>query len=166
MDLIGWILNVMIEEEVGECQEQEYNCLVDYFIGNLDVDDEFVGFLIEEGFIFIEEVVYVLMEEMFVIEGFDEEMVIELCCCVKDVLLNQVLVSEEVLEGVELVEDFLNMEGMDCGLVFKLVGMGVCIMEDLVEQFVGDLFEIEGMDEECVGQLIMVVCVFWFEDQV
>ena len=164
-DLTGWTLNVMTEEEAGERQEQEYSRLVEHFTGNLDVDEEFAGVLIEEGFTSIEEVAYVPMEEMLAIEGFDEETVTELRRRAKDVLLNQALASEEALEGSEPAEDLLGMDGMDRSLAFKLAGMGVRTMEDLAEQSVDDLLEIEGMDEERAGQLIMTARAPWFEDQ-
>jgi N utilization substance protein A len=57
------------------------------------------------------------------------------------------------------------MDGMDRTLAFKLAGMGVRTMEDLAEQSVDDLLEIEDMDEERAGQLIMTARAPWFEDQ-
>jgi len=164
-DLTGWTLNVMTEEEAGERQEQEYNRLLEHFTAHLDVDEEFAGVLIEEGFTSIEEVAYVPMEEMLAIEGFDEETVTELRRRAKDVLLNQALASEEALEGAEPEDDLLNMDGMDRALAFKLAGMGVRTMEDLAEQSIDELLEIEGMDEERAGQLIMTARAPWFEDQ-
>jgi N utilization substance protein A len=164
-ELTGWTLNVMTEEEAGERQEQEYNRLLEHFTAHLDVDEEFAGVLIEEGFTSIEEVAYVPMEEMLAIEGFDEEAVTELRRRAKDVLLNQALASEEALEGAEPEDDLLNMDGMDRALAFKLAGMGVRTMEDLAEQSIDELLEIEGMDEERAGQLIMTARAPWFEDQ-
>lgn len=164
-DLTGWTLNVMTEEEAGERQEQEYNRLLNHFMENLDVDEEFSGVLIEEGFTSLEEVAYVPMEEMLAIEGFDEETVTELRRRAKDVLLNKALASEEALEGNEPEDDLLGMDGMDRTLAFKLAGMGVRTMEDLAEQSVDDLLDIEGMDEERAGQLIMTARAPWFEDQ-
>jgi N utilization substance protein A len=164
-ELTGWTLNVMTEEEAGERQEQEYNRLLEHFTAHLDVDEEFAGVLIEEGFTSIEEVAYVPMEEMLAIEGFDEETVTELRRRAKDVLLNQALASEEALEGAEPEDDLLNMDGMDRALAFKLAGMGVRTMEDLAEQSIDELLEIEGMDEERAGQLIMTARAPWFEDQ-
>lgn len=155
----------MTEEEAGERQEQEYNRLLEHFTAHLDVDEEFAGVLIEEGFTSIEEVAYVPMEEMLAIEGFDEETVTELRRRAKDVLLNQALASEEALEGAEPEDDLLNMDGMDRALAFKLAGMGVRTMEDLAEQSIDELLEIEGMDEERAGQLIMTARAPWFEDQ-
>jgi N utilization substance protein A len=129
------------------------------------VDEEFAGVLIEEGFTSIEEVAYIPMEEMLAIDGFDEETVTELRRRAKDALLNQALASEEALEGAEPAEDLLAMDGMDRGLAFKLAGMGIRTMEDLAEQSVDDLLDIEGMEEERAGQLIMAARAPWFEDQ-
>jgi N utilization substance protein A len=164
-ELTGWTLNVMTEEEAGERQEQEQGRLLEYFTKHLDIDEEFAGVLIDEGFSSIEEVAYIPMEEMLAIEGFDEETVTELRKRAKDALLNQALANEEALDGAEPAEDLLAMEGIDRGLAFKLAGMGIRTMEDLAEQSVGDLLEIEGMNEERAGQLIMTARAPWFEDQ-
>ncbi|MBJ6136861.1 transcription termination factor NusA [Marinobacter litoralis] len=164
-ELTGWTLNVMTEEEAGERQEQELGRLLEHFTKHLDVDEEFASVLIEEGFSSIEEVAYVPMEEMLAIDGLDEDTVTELRKRAKDALLNQALAGEEALEGAEPAEDLLEMEGMERALAFKLAGMGVRTMEDLAEQSVDDLLEIEGVDEERAGQLIMTARAPWFEDQ-
>ncbi|MFV8570074.1 transcription termination factor NusA [Marinobacter sp. SBS5] len=164
-ELTGWTLNVMTEEEAGERQEQELGRLLEHFTKHLDVDEEFASVLIEEGFSSIEEVAYVPMEEMLAIDGLDEDTVTELRKRAKDALLNQALAGEEALEGSEPAEDLLEMDGMERALAFKLAGMGVRTMEDLAEQSVDDLLEIEGMDEERAGQLIMTARAPWFEDQ-
>jgi len=164
-ELTGWTLNVMTEEEAGERQEQELGRLLEHFTKHLDVDEEFASVLIEEGFSSIEEVAYVPMEEMLAIDGLDEDTVTELRKRAKDALLNQALAGEEALEGSEPAEDLLEMDGMERALAFKLAGMGVRTMEDLAEQSVDDLLEIEGVDEERAGQLIMTARAPWFEDQ-
>ncbi|WP_148864171.1 transcription termination factor NusA [Marinobacter fonticola] len=164
-ELTSWTLNVMTEEEAGERQEQEYNRLLNNFTENLDVDEELAGFLIEEGFTSLEEVAYVPMDEMLAIEGFDEDTVTELRRRAKDRLLNQALASEEALEGNEPADDLLSMDGMDRSLAFKLAGMGIRTMDDLAEQSVDDLMQIEDMDEERAGQLIMTARAPWFQDQ-
>lgn len=164
-ELTGWTLNVMTEEEAGEKQEQEQTRLLEHFTSHLDVDEEFAGMLIDEGFTSIEEVAYIPMEEMLAIDGFDEDTVTELRRRAKDALLNQALASEEALEGSEPAEDLLAMEGMERSLAFKLAGMGIRTMEDLAEQSVDDLLEIDGMEQERAGQLIMTARAPWFQDQ-
>lgn len=77
-ELVGWDLNVMIVEQVQDKQQEELGELVECFMVDLDVDEDVVVILVEEGFISMEEVVYVLKEEMMVIDGFDEDVVDEL----------------------------------------------------------------------------------------
>ncbi|MCG7960883.1 MAG: helix-hairpin-helix domain-containing protein, partial [Candidatus Thiodiazotropha taylori] len=54
--------------------------------------------------------------------------------------------------------------GMDQQLAFTLAGRGVVTMEDLAEQSIDELMEIDGMDEERAGQLIMTARAPWFEE--
>lgn len=164
-ELTGWELNVMSEEEAGKQQEQEFSKHVEYFVKHLDVDEELAGVLVSEGFTTLEEVAYVPLEEMLSIDGFDEELVGELRARAKDVLLNQAIASEEQLKGAAPQEDLLAMEGMDRELAVALAAKGITTMEDLAEQSIDDLLDIDGMDEDRAGKLIMAARAPWFEDQ-
>jgi N utilization substance protein A len=102
---------------------------------------------------------------MLAIEEFDEEMVTELRERAKDVMLTRAIASEEALDGAEPAEDLLSMEGMEQGLAYQLAARGIKTMEDLAEQSVDDLMELEDMDEERAGQLIMTARAPWFADE-
>ena len=54
---------------------------------------------------------------------------------------------------------------MDNDLAFALAAMGIVTMEDLAEQAIDDLMDIEGMDEERAGTLIMTARAPWFADE-
>lgn len=164
-ELTGWTINVMTEAEAGEKQEAEVGSIRDLFIDKLEVDEELSLILVEEGFTSLEEIAYVPIEEMLDIEGFDEEIVNELRQRAKDVLLTLELKSEEQLEGQEPADDLKEMDGMDTHLAFVLASKGILTMEDLAEQGVDDLLDIEGMDEERAGKLIMTARAPWFENQ-
>ncbi len=164
-ELTGWELNVMSEEEAGKQQEEEFSKHVEHFVKHLDVDEELAGVLVSEGFTTLEEVAYVPLEEMLSIEGFDEELVGELRARAKDVLLNQAIATEEQLEKAAPEEALLNMEGMDRELAAALAVKGITTMEDLAEQSIDDLLDIDGMDEDRAGKLIMAARAPWFEDQ-
>jgi N utilization substance protein A len=73
--------------------------------------------------------------------------------------------KEEKLGDAEPAEDLLTMEGMDEALAFELAGRGVITMEDLAEQAVDDLLEIDGMDAERAGALIMTARAPWFAEE-
>jgi len=164
-ELTGWELNVMSESDAGKQQDAEVGKFVDLFIEKLDVDEDLATDLVNEGFTSLEEVAYVPLEEMLEIESFDEDIVDELRRRAKDALLNQALASEEQLEGKEPAEDLLNMEGMEQHLALVLASKGIVTMEDLAEQSVDELMEIDEMDEERAGKLIMTARAPWFEDQ-
>ena len=162
--LTGWELNVMNQEEAAEKSEAEARALIEEFMKQLDVDEEIAAILVQEGFSSIDEVAYVPLNEMMAIEEFDEEVVNELRERAKDVLLTRAIASEEALSEAAPAEDLLNMEGMDPGLAYELARRGIVTMEDLAEQSVDDLMEIDDMDEERAGQLIMTARAPWFAE--
>jgi N utilization substance protein A len=164
-ELTGWELNVMSVEAAGKQQEEEVGQYVDLFVRLLDVDEDLATELVNEGFTSLEEVAYVPIEEMLEIESFDEDIVEELRRRAKDALINQALASEEQLEGKEPAEDLKTMEGMDQHLALVLASKGIITMEDLAEQSIDELMEVDGMDEERAGKLIMTARAPWFEGQ-
>lgn len=165
-ELTGWTLNVMTVEQAQHKQQEEAGTLIEQFMKELDVDEDVADVLVEEGFTTIEEVAYVPKEEMLAIDGFDEDIVEELRRRAKDALLTRALVSEEKLEGEQApAEDLLNMEGMDRVTAFALAKKGIVTMDDLAEQAIDDIIDIDGVDEERAGQLIMTARAPWFQDQ-
>ncbi len=163
-ELTGWVLNIMTESEATEKQQAEVGRLVTEFMAGLDVDEDVATVLVEEGFTTIEEVAYVPLEEMISIEGFDEGIALELRDRAKDFLLTRALVSEEELEGVEVGEDLLALEGMERRLALQLAKNGIVSQEDLAEQAVDDLLELGlDLDQERAAALIMAARAPWFE---
>lgn len=164
-ELTGWTLNVMTVEQAQHKQQEEAGTLMEQFMNELGVDEDVAGVLVDEGFTTIEEVAYVPKEEMLAIDGFDDEIVEELRRRAKDALLTRALVSEEKLEGDQApADDLLNMEGMDRATAFALAKKGIITMDDLAEQAIDDILDIEGVDEERAGQLIMTARAPWFQE--
>lgn len=163
-ELTGWRLNVMSVEEADSKNVEETEKLQSNFVRDIDVDEELALVLIQEGFTTIEEIAYIPQSEMMEIEGFDEDLVEELRSRAKNALLTKALVTEEKLEKQDPAEDLLTMEGMDKHLAFVLASKGIVTMEDLAELAIDDLLEIENMDEEKAGSLIMTARAPWFEN--
>ncbi|MGD8956343.1 MAG: transcription termination factor NusA [Chromatiaceae bacterium] len=162
--LTGWELNVMSEEQAAEKSEAEAQDHIQQFMEQLDVDEEVAAILVQEGFTSIDEIAYVDDAEMAAIEEFDQEIIDELRNRAKDALLTRAIAKEEVLGDVEPAEDLLTMEGMDRKLAYQLASRGVVSMEDLAEQSIDELLEVEGMDEERAGALIMTARAPWFAE--
>ena len=163
-ELTGWELNIMTEEEAAEKHEAEAGSIIENFMSQLDVDEDVAIVLVEEGFTTLEEVAYVPIEEMIMIEGFDEEIVEELRSRAKNALTTLELASEEELGDSAPAEDLLAMDGMDRRLAYQMAARSIVTMEDLAEQAIDDLMEIEDMTEERAGELIMTARAPWFEE--
>ena len=131
----------------------------------LEVDDEVAEVLVQEGFTSLEEIAYVPLDEILVIEGFDEEIANDLRNRAKDALLTQAIASQEDLSSANIADDLLNMEGMDNVLALELAKKGILSMEDLAEQSIDELKDIESIDEERAGKLIMTARAPWFEEK-
>ncbi|MEC9191166.1 MAG: transcription termination/antitermination protein NusA, partial [Pseudomonadota bacterium] len=162
-ELTGWTINVMSEEDAAAKQQQEASTFIVMFMEKLDVDEDVAEVLVQEGFTSVEEVAYVPLDEILAIGGFDEEIANELRNRAKDALLTQAIASEEDLSSANIADDLLNMEGMDDALALQLAEKNILSMEDLAEQAVDELMDIQGMDEERAGELIMTARAPWFE---
>jgi N utilization substance protein A len=162
-ELTGWTINVMSEEEAADKQQQEASSFIDMFVEKLGVDEESAEVLVAEGFTSLEEIAYVPLDEILAIDGFDEEIANELRNRAKDALLTLAIASEENLSSANIADDLLNMEGMNGKLALELAKKGILNMEELAEQSIDELIDIEGMDEERAGKLIMTARAPWFE---
>ncbi len=163
-ELTGWTINVMSEEQAVEKQQEESAGTVAIFMEALDVDEDVAEILVQEGFASLEEIAYVPLEEIAEIQDFDEEIADELRARAKDALLTRAIASEEELSSAGIKDDLLNMEGMNNELAMRLAKIDVKSMEDLAELSIDELMEIDGMDEECAGKLIMTAREPWFAE--
>jgi len=163
--LTGWELNVMTVAELQSKHQAEADNVISVFTSALEIDDDFAGVLVSEGFSSLEEIAYVPAEELLAIDGLDEEMVEELRTRAKDVLATKALAEEESLEGAKPADDLLALEGLEPHLAFVLASKGVITLEDLAEQAVDDLLEIEKLDAEKAAELIMAARnICWFSE--
>jgi N utilization substance protein A len=163
--LTGWELNVMTESDAEAKSESESQKLVQMFMKSLDVDADVATILAQEGFSTIEELAYVPVSELANIAEFDEEMVKELRNRARDVLLTQAIASEESLEQQMPADDLLELTGMNPDLALALARKGVRTREQLAEQAIDDLTDIDGLDEQGAGALIMKAREHWFQGE-
>ena len=161
--LTGWTLNVMTESDIQAKQQAETGDILRNFIDELEVDEDLAQVLVDEGFTSLEEIAYVPVEEMLNIDGFDEDTVNELRARAKDRLLTKAIATEEKLADAHPAEDLLSLEGMDKDLAMELAVRGVITREDLAEQSIDDLLDIDGIDDDRAGKLIMAARAHWFE---
>lgn len=164
--LTGWSLNVMTVEDFASKNEEETQRLANLFIESLGIDEDFALVLVDEGFSSLEEVAYVPVSELLEIDGMDEDIVEELRSRAKAYLTTKALADEESLESAEPDETLLNLEGMDRHLAYILASKGIVTLEDLAEQGIDDLADIEQLNEQQAGDLIMKARnICWFSEE-
>ena len=64
--------DIMTEEEESKRRQAEFEVRTKLFVENLDLDEFFAQLLVSEGFTSLEEVAYVEVNELLVIDGVDE----------------------------------------------------------------------------------------------
>lgn len=158
-DLTGWKINIMDANESAEKQATETQELRDLFISKLDVDEEIANTLIAEGFVSLEEVAYVPLQEMLDIEGLDEETVEELRSRAKNALLTM-----EIAQEVQAEESGLrDVEGLTPELIEKLAEAEIQTRDALADLAADELMEITGLDSDAANTLIMQARAHWFD---
>ncbi len=163
--LTGWELNVMTVENLNAKHEEENAKVLGVFTSGLDIDEDFASILVGEGFTSLEEIAYVPVSELLAIDGLDEDTVEELRSRAKAWLTTKALATEESLEAFEPKQELLELEGMDKHVAFVLASRGITDLEGLAEQGTDEISDIEELDEETAGKLIMAARnIVWFSE--
>ncbi len=164
--LTGWELNVMTVEALNTKHEEENAKVLGVFTSGLDIDDDFASILVDEGFTSLEEIAYVPVSELLAIDGLDEDTVEELRSRAKAWLTTRALANEESLEASEPKQELLDLEGMNRHVAFVLASRGITDLEGLAEQGTDEISDIEELDEETAGKLIMAARnIVWFSEE-
>ena len=128
--LTGLDIDIMTEEEESKRRQAEFESRTKLFMETLDLDEFFAQLLVAEGFTNLEEVAYVDVDELLVIDGVDESTAEELQARARDYLEAQ---NKKALEhAVELgaQESLINYEGLTPQMVEALAEDGVLTLED------------------------------------
>lgn len=164
--LTKWELNVMTIEDLNTKHEQENSKVLALFVEGLDIDEDFAAVLVDEGFTSLEEVAYVPTSELLAIDGLDEDTVEALRERARAALTTRALANEESLEGSEPKEELLNLDGMERHVAFVLASRGITDLEALAEQGTDEISDIDELDEETAGKLIMAARnIVWFNEE-
>ncbi|MEO0822371.1 MAG: transcription termination factor NusA [Pseudomonadota bacterium] len=123
--LTGWDIDIMTEAEESERRQQEFNERSQMFMEALNVDEMVAQLLVSEGFTALEEVAFVEIEELTVIDGFDEDTAEELQARAREMLeeANQKALAEARELGTE--EDLIAFDGLTPQMIVILAKDGI-----------------------------------------
>ncbi|MCX7558289.1 transcription termination factor NusA [Sulfitobacter sp. F26204] len=128
--LTGLDIDIMTEEQESQRRQAEFELRTKLFMDNLDLDEFFAQLLVSEGFTNLEEVAYVEVDELLVIDGVDEDTAGELQARARDVLEAQNKAALEAARALGVEDSLVEFEGLTPQMLEALAKDGVKTLED------------------------------------
>ena len=128
--LTGLDIDIMTEEEESKRRQAEFEERTKLFMETLDLDEFFAQLLVSEGFTNLEEVAYVELDELLVIDGVDEGTAEELQTRAREHLEEQARKALEAARELGVEDSLVDFEGLTPQMVEALAKDGVLSLED------------------------------------
>jgi len=128
--LTGLDIDIMTEEEESSRRQKEFEVRTKLFMDALDLDEFFAQLLVSEGFTSLEEVGYVEVDELLVIDGVDEDTAGELQARARDHLEAEAKAALERARELGVEDSLINFEGLTPKMIEALAADGVKTLED------------------------------------
>ena len=128
--LTGLDIDIMTEEEESARRQKEFEERTKLFMDTLDLDEFFAQLLVSEGFTNLEEVAYVDVDELLVIDGVDEDTAAELQARARDFLEEQNRKALESARALGAEDSLIEFEGLTPQMVEALAKDDVKTLED------------------------------------
>jgi N utilization substance protein A len=147
--LTGWQIDIMTESQESERRQREFAERTALFQEALDVDEVIAQLLVTEGFASVEDVAYVELGEIAVIEGFDEDTADEIQARARDYLDREAAEFDAKRRELGVEDGLLEVEGVTLAMSVALGEGEVKTVEDLAGLVPDDLrgwFETKGTE--------------------
>ena len=128
--LTGLDIDIMTEEEESKRRQAEFEERTKLFMETLDLDEFFAQLLVSEGFTSLEEVAYVELDELLVIDGVDEGTAEELQARARDYIDEQNRKALENARALGAEDSLIDFDGLTPQMVEALAKDGVKTLED------------------------------------
>jgi len=128
--LTGLDIDILTEEEESARRQAEFAERTQIFMDNLDLDEFFAQLLVSEGFTSLEEVAYVELDELLVIDGVDEGTANELQARARDYLEEQNKKALERAKELGVEQSLVDFEGLTPQMLEALGEDGVKTLDD------------------------------------
>jgi N utilization substance protein A len=123
-------IDILTEEEESARRQKEFEIRTKLFMETLDLDEFFAQLLVSEGFTNLEEVAYVELDELLVIDGVDEDTAGELQTRAREYLEEQARKALERAAELGVQQNLIDFEGLTPQMVVALAEDGVLSLED------------------------------------
>jgi N utilization substance protein A len=123
-------IDILTEEEESKRRQAEFEERTKLFMDTLDLDEFFAQLLVSEGFSSLEEVAYVDMDELLVIDGVDEGTAEELQARARDYLEEQNKLALAKARELGVEDSLIEFEGLTPQMLVALGQDDVKTLED------------------------------------
>ncbi|WP_298851003.1 transcription termination factor NusA [uncultured Ruegeria sp.] len=123
-------IDIMTEAEESARRQKEFEARTSLFMESLDLDEFFAQLLVSEGFTNLEEVAYVELEELLVIDGVDEGTAQELQTRAREFLEAQAKAALDAARALGAEDSLIEFEGLTPQMVEALAKDDVKTLED------------------------------------
>ncbi|WP_299295343.1 transcription termination factor NusA [uncultured Tateyamaria sp.] len=123
-------IDIMTEADESARRQAEFEERTKLFMDNLDLDEFFAQLLVSEGFTNLEEVAYVELDELLVIDGVDEGTAQELQARARDVLEAAAKAALENARALGAEDSLIEFDGLTPQMVEALAKDDVKTLED------------------------------------
>ncbi len=128
--LTGLDIDIMTEEEESARRQAEFEERTKLFVDTLDLDEFFAQLLVSEGFTNLEEVAYVEIDELLVIDGVDEDTANELQARARDYIDAQNKKALEAARELGAEDSLIDFDGLTPQMLEALAKDDVKTLED------------------------------------
>ncbi|MEQ3673207.1 transcription termination factor NusA [Pseudophaeobacter sp.] len=128
--LTGLDIDIMTEEEESARRQKEFEARTGLFMETLDLDEFFAQLLVSEGFTNLEEVAYVELDELTVIDGVDEGTAEELQARARDYLEAKAKAAIDAARALGAEDSLIQFDGLTPVMIEALAKDDIKTLED------------------------------------
>lgn len=166
--LTGWDIDVITEAQESERRAEEFKTRSSLFMEALDVDDVIAHLLVVEGFTKVEEIVETPVDELNMIEGFEEEISVELQNRAAAWLEQKQSELNERQSELGIADDLMKAEGLRPGQIITLGEKDIKTLDDLADLAADELIDILGegsLTMHEANDVILLARKHWFAEE-
>ena len=138
--LTKWDIDILTEAEESERRQNEFNEKSEIFIKALDVDEVIAQLLVSEGFLSIEDLVFVETSEISSIEGFDDDTAVEIQSRAKTYIEEESLKQDAKRKELGVQDDLEQIDGMTTSMLVILGENDIKTLDDFAGCSTDELF--------------------------
>jgi N utilization substance protein A len=166
--LTGWDIDVITEAQESERRAEEFTTRSALFMEALDVDDVIAHLLVVEGFSKVEEIIETPVDELNMIEGFEEEISVELQNRAAAWLEHKQSELNERQSELGIADDLMKAEGLRPGQIITLGEKDIKTLDDLADLAADELIDILGegsLTTHEANDVIILARKHWFAEE-